>query len=426
MAFPKLLQKLFSNNGGGSTLRSNILPDATDDEKGALKKTDVVLTSSQTLEAATQAVVRQNIGAVSSADYDDDKTEQTQSIQNVIPFGVIDLTTTEWYRRPSLPTVAKRSVTLPAGMYVTIGETTYKTTQSSTVNINDFGNVAGGDFYIYACAPQSGDQPTFVISQNSTAPNGYDAQNSRKIGGFHTLCADVGTIEDHPLSGYVTGDILPASMWDLWHRPKGLTEGMVYLGEEYDCDVWVGIYLASWDGENLVSQYGGTIADGASTKNWHGEAMAEQFNLQKMRLPWRHEMVWAARGTPEQVNIKGSADPTTTGGHVATNDVRMISNIGCEDAAGVMWQWLMNLGFAGGSGWTNSVYSNQVDPRSYGQTYGNLYRLLAGGLWDAGSSCGSRSASCYSVSARVHATCGGRGASEPLNAFALRSTGYPL
>ena len=80
MAFPKLLQKLFSNNGGGSTLRSDILPDATDDAKGALKKVDVVLTSSQTLEAATQEVIRQNIGAVSSADYDDDKTEQTQSI----------------------------------------------------------------------------------------------------------------------------------------------------------------------------------------------------------------------------------------------------------------------------------------------------------------------------------------------------------
>lgn len=372
----------------------------------ALNKAASSFYTAQTLTPEQKKVARENIGAVSSADYDDDKTE--------------------WYRRPSLPTVAKRSVTLPAGMYVTIGETTYKTTQSSTVNINDFGNVAGGDFYIYACAPQSGDQPTFVISQNSTVPNGYDAQNSRKIGGFHTLCADVGTIEDHPLSGYVTGDILPASMWDLWHRPKGLTEGMVYLGEEYDCDVWVGIYLASWDGENLVSQYGGTIADGTSTKKWHGEAMAEQFNLQKMRLPWRHEMVWAARGTPEQVNIKGSADPTTTGGHVATNDVRMISNIGCEDAAGVMWQWLMNLGFAGGSGWTNSVYSNQVDPRSYGQTYGNLYRLLAGGDWNDGSSCGSRSAICNYVSAGVNASFGGRGASEPLNAFALRNTGYPL
>ena len=122
----------------------------------------------------------------------------------------------------------------------------------------------------------------------------------------------------------------------------------------------------------------------------------------------------AAKGSNEQTNIQGSSDPITTGGHVDTSGRRMISNYGLEDTCGVLWQWLMDLGFAGGSGWTNSVYNSTVDERSYGQSYGNLYRLLGGGYWDNGSSCGSRAAACHDVSARVGADLGARGASEPV------------
>ena len=92
----------------------------------------------------------------------------------------------------------------------------------------------------------------------------------------------------------------------------------------------------------------------------------------------------------------------------------MISNYWLEDTCGVLWQWLMDLGFAGGSGWTNSVYNSTVDERSYGQSYGNLYRLPGGGSWHDGSSCGSRAAVCADVSANVAADRGARGASEPV------------
>jgi hypothetical protein len=73
----------------------------------------------------------------------------------------------------------------------------------------------------------------------------------------------------------------------------------------------------------------------------------------------------------------------------------------------------MDLGFAGGSGWTNSAYNSNVDDRSYGQTYGTLYRLLLGARWGDGGCSGSRSAYCDYSSAHVYVDHSARGASEP-------------
>ena len=71
-------------------------------------------------------------------------------------------------------------------------------------------SIAGNDYYIYAC-----DNSGFLellISADSTYPSGYDADTSRKIGGFHCLCEDVGTIAGHTLTDYDKGDILPQSV----------------------------------------------------------------------------------------------------------------------------------------------------------------------------------------------------------------------
>lgn len=320
-----------------------------------------------------------------------------------------------YYNRDQLFYSNKTNITIPKNLKINIDGECYistinKVLQLSTVDTPQ--NLAGKDVYIYACKPQdiSSTEPIFVLSLNSTVPTGYTANNSRKIGGFHCLCKDVGVIEGHTLSGYVTGDILPATRWDLLHRPKGEPEGFAY---EELTDCWIAIYLPSWDGTKLVSVYNGVIADGASTKKWHGEAFYEQFAKQGMRLVWRHEFQMGAKGSNEQTNIQGSSDPNTTGGHVDTAGRRMISNIGLEDCCGVLWQFAMDLGFAGGSGWTNSVYNSSVDDRSYGQTYGTLYRLLLGASWNNGGSSGSRSAVCDASSASVVVDCSARGASEP-------------
>lgn len=318
-----------------------------------------------------------------------------------------------YYNRDKLFTTNKTTVTIPKDLKININGNCYistinKSLQLSTVDTP--ANLAGKDVYIYACEPTSGTEPIFVLSLNSTVPTGYTANNSRKIGGFHCLCKDVGVIEGHTLSGYVTGDILPASIWDLLHRPKGDSEGLAY-DEVSEC--WLSIYQLSWDGTKLVSVYNGVIADGTSTKKWHGEAFIEQLMNQKMRLPWRHEFQMAAKGSNEGTSIKNAADPNTTGGHVDSKNRRMISNIGLEDCCGCSWQWAMDLGFAGGSGWNDSVYNSSVDSQRYGQSYGTLYRLLLGAIWVDGSSCGSRSAGCHCGSSYIHPHCSARGASEP-------------
>lgn len=318
-----------------------------------------------------------------------------------------------YYNRDELFTTNKTTVTIPKDLKININGNCYISTINKSLQLSTVGtptNLAGKNVYIYACEPTSGTEPIFVLSLNSTVPTGYTANNSRKIGGFHCLCKDVGVIKGHTLSGYVTGDILPATRWDLLHRPKGEPEGFAY---EELTDCWIAIYLPSWDGTKLVSVYNGVIADGSSAKKWHGEAFYEQFAKQGMRLVWRHEFQMGAKGSNEQTNIQGSSDPNTTGGHVDTAGRRMISNIGLEDCCGVSWQFSMDLGFAGGSDWTNSVYNSSADDRSYGQTYGTLYRLRLGSSWYRGANCGSRSAGCGDSSAYVYVSYSSRGASEP-------------
>lgn len=320
-----------------------------------------------------------------------------------------------YYNRDQLFYSNKTNITIPKNLKINIDGECYistinKVLQLSTVDTPQ--NLSGKDVYIYACKPQdiSSTEPIFVLSLNSTVPTGYTASSSRKIGGFHCLCADVGTIDGHTLSGYVTGDILPASIWDLLHRPKGDSEGLAY-DELTDC--WFAIYQLSWDGTKLVSVYNGVIADGTSAKKWHGEAFIEQLMNQKMRLPWRHEFQMAAKGSNEGTSIKRAADPNTTGGHVDSNNRRMISNIGLEDCCGCSWQCAMNLGFAGGSGWNDSVYNSSVDSQRYGRSYGTLYRLLLGAGWLSSSNSGSRAVSCGDSSSFTGPDCSARGVSEP-------------
>ncbi|WP_375658207.1 hypothetical protein [Bartonella sp. CL436QHHD] len=59
---------------------------------------------------------------------------------------------------------------------------------------------AGKDYYIYLILKDQTNELSLKLSQNPTAPDGYTEDNSQKIGGFHTLCADVGEIEGHLLS----------------------------------------------------------------------------------------------------------------------------------------------------------------------------------------------------------------------------------
>lgn len=346
---------------------------------------------------------------------------------NGVPFdGTSDIliaTTPHHYSRENLWTPGKRSVTIPAYLTLNINDALYQTKEDITLNLDSkgswdsssstyatVGNRKGKDFYIYACTPSSGTVPEFILSANSTIPSGKTGINSRKIGGFHCECADVGTIKNNDLSGWLAGEILPCSAWDLLHRSKGENEGMVY--SKYD-DVWLSIYLLSNVDGMPASVFGGVILDGSSNPAYHGLKFTEQLAKLNMRLPYLHEMFNAFKGVSENIAIKGAADPNTTGGHVHSNGVRIVSNIGLEDCTGVLWQWSNNY-WASGSGWDSSNFDSTVDGGSgYGRTYGSLMLPLGGGDWPDGSACGSRAVAGNVSAAYRLAIYGARAAGEP-------------
>ena len=313
---------------------------------------------------------------------------------------------------------------------------------------------AGLDFYVYACqpTPTTDTAPTIIVSANSTYPDGYTADNSRKLGGFHCLCVAVGTIASHTLTDYAQGDILPASIWDITHRPYSSPEGMVY---DAGINKWVDIYLASGTGASTASVNGGTISDNRNWMDFVDDGIAV-----KKRLLSDIEFQSAAAGSNEETNILGSSDPGNTGGHEDTVNRRMISNIGCEDMCGAMYQWLNEqstriegshthtqtithkAGATGsalfkdqaettpnavlGSAADENIASDATDIAAWGWynlpgSKGSLYRqgtygdvkLRAGGHWNGGAYCGSRCRFAVSYRWNADAAIGARFLSEP-------------
>jgi hypothetical protein len=195
------------------------------------------------------------------------------------------------------------------------------------------------------------------------------------IGGFHTLCDDVGDIQDHPLRGYKAGDPLPTSLWNLNHRAKcGNNAGLVY---DPTMDLWVDIYLFASQGRKILHE-----------KLDDYQKLALQASK---RLPTHEEFSSLAAGSNDLTNIKGSKYDAISGGHVDTLGRRMISNIGCEDCAGLVWQWL-----------------SSVDPAD------SAYTLFAGGSWSIGASSGSRSRYAGLARSYAYADIGARFVAEPL------------
>ena len=269
---------------------------------------------------------------------------------------------------------------------------------------------AGKDYYVYLC-DGGGDSASIVISLNSTYPAGYNANNSRKIGGFHTLCAAVGTISNHPLSGYSSAAILPQSVWDLSHRPKCSPEGMVWSPE---AGIWVDIYLQSGTGATTASANGGTITD---NRNWMD--FVDDLGAVGKQLLSDEEFQLIAAGSNEETNIVGSADPVTTGGHSDTADRRMISNIGCEGCCGVMWQWLRTQSYrmdgvdlAASQAWRWEDLPGAKGSAYLQGTYGDA-KLLAGGAWGRGADCGPRGRNASSYRWDASSYIGGRGRAKP-------------
>jgi hypothetical protein len=174
----------------------------------------------------------------------------------------------------------------------------------------------------------------------------------------------------------------------------------------YDKDInkVIDIYLQSGTGHNTRSKYNQTHTVSRQPYNH-----AEDMRMVGKRLLYDNEFTSATLGSNEKTNIAGATDAGTVGGHKDTNNRRMISAIGCEEMCGYLWQWLQETSSVGGGGWVTTDQN-----ASFGQEYGDPCVLAAGGGWDSGASCGSRSRASDSHRSNVYGYCGGRGSGRIL------------
>ena len=338
----------------------------------------------------------------------------------------------------------KKGLIIKAGTHIlkANGEIAHYTTDTQ-VDLSGDISANGTDYGVYLLNDGT-------IKAATTAPSG-----SVKIGRFHTLCANAGSMnmtapaapssglssgskylvkgyrEDtdpdfyafynktisavtvqtqydvitcpHPLSGFSAGDILPESVFCLSFHPETLYEdAMVY---DVDTGRCIDIYLQSGSGHSTRSAYNGTHR--VSKSPWNHQ---EDMRMVGKRLLRDCEFTSAAIGSNERTNITGSSDKTYVGGHVDTNNRRMISAIGCEEMCGYLWQWLDEIAPVGNN--TSGWQTGQDGHDSFGQGYGDPYVLLAGGLWGDGAFCGSRSRYANLVRSVVDLDSGGRGSSR--------------
>lgn len=271
----------------------------------------------------------------------------------------------------------------------------------------DTGSVldAGTDYKVFVVSNAS-DSADLVVSKNTAYPSGASLETSKCIGGFHTLCVDVGTLQTstHALYGFLARDILPNSVWDMLRKPATCApDGMVL---DPNLKVWVDIYLQSGTGENTKSVYQGRVTH---SQTWD----AHQEDLAKVgkRMLRDVEFTSAAWGTIPYKAVLGSVDPVTTGGKTNTDGNRIISDIGCEDMCGCYWQCIGHTSFTAYAT-TGMAYA---DADGQGQQYLPSNAMLAGGRWSIAAYSGARARYASNSRADVGAARSSRGAAENIS-----------
>ena len=299
----------------------------------------------------------------------------------------------------------------------------------------------GCDYYVYICdSRQDAQDEQYIISLNSTYPSGWNASNSRKIGGFHYgRCRKIndnmqpvnssGAIFGTGWESAVSNGIVPRSVWTLGHRPKCSPEGMVYLGG----GTWVDIYLNSDDGaQGLKSEYNCAPMTGTEGMNWY--TFTERLMKSGKRMPDYSEFCAYAFGSPQGLdgaNTNAWTATTNTGRGTTGSVVNAVSAVGCVDAVGRVWEWLNDL-ITRAEHATNTEFHPTVawgwdkkSPlRDNATKYdvGNIYQyyayslaaLLAGGHWRDGVHAGARAVGCADCPWHVHPGIGVRGACDSM------------
>ena len=463
-----------TNGSGGGTTADTMLKSVYDkDDDGIVDKADAANTATNATDATNAKNLKKSDGTTISADSINTKLSKVDTTDNLSvelekkidkPASATDGqvltyngTSNEWEAQNAKGGAGKqvksceyaierwlrfdpsnrKGLIIKAGTSIRNSQGNYIDFDSDTsVDLTSVITTAGEDYYVYML-----DDGSITASLTSaTAP-----YNSVRIGRFHSLCVAVGTCtmivppsgiavgsnylvksyrqdEDldffnlynksvtatgtnnetlaHPLSGFEAGAILPESVMCLsFYSGSLFDDGQVY---DKDIDAFIDIYLQSGIGLNTRSKYGATH----TVSRTQGNHMVDMRQVGKKLLS-DGEFESASIGSNQATNIQGSADKGTVGGHVDTANRRMISAIGAEEMCGYLWQWTRDVSSTGGSSWATTDGNG-----SFGQEYGTPYVLRAGGIWDHGSYCGSRSRASNDVRSSVYAAVGGRGLSR--------------
>lgn len=299
----------------------------------------------------------------------------------------------------------------------------------------------GCDYYVYICdSRQDAQDEQYIISLNSTYPSGWNASNSRKIGGFHYgRCRKIndnlqpvnssGAVFGTGWESAVSSGIVPRSVWTLGHRPKCSPEGMVYLGG----GTWVDIYLNSDDGaQGLKSEYNCAPMTGTEGMNWY--TFTERLMKSGKRMPDYNEFCAYAFGSPQGLdgaNTNAWTATTNTGRGTTGSVVNAVSAVGCVDAVGRVWEWLndlitraehaKNATYHASEAWGWDLTSPLKDAATkydvgniYQYYYASLAALRAGGDWSNGVHAGARAVDCGSYPWNVRTVIGVRGACDSM------------
>ncbi|MEW6115680.1 MAG: SUMF1/EgtB/PvdO family nonheme iron enzyme [Nitrospirota bacterium] len=287
----------------------------------------------------------------------------------------------------------------------------YLFTSDSEVTTLDTGALTlGTHYYVYLC-DNGTDNGLLLLSANSTAPQGYTASDSRKIGGFH-----YGRVRNSITVADVTsGAVVPNSVWDLYNRPKCSPEGMVKIHENLWCD----IYLASVNEAITFAAGNGSPTKAGSCKSAYNAApltgteglsgynFLELARRSGKRLLTLAEWLQAAHGSPQGNNgdNNNAWSATTNSARTNTGSVaNAISLLNVVDCVGNVLEWLDE--FSNRQDTTSWNWYDVMTGMSVGQLYlannTGLIQYLAGGHWSpgvyAGSRCVNANSSPWSVS----------------------------
>ncbi|WP_051178816.1 SUMF1/EgtB/PvdO family nonheme iron enzyme [Thermodesulfovibrio thiophilus] len=325
------------------------------------------------------------------------------------------------------PNAQLNGVVLKAGTIVPLFNGTVWKVYEFTGDVNivalDVGSFQfGKDYYVYLCDDGS-TSGLLLISLNSTVPSGYNANNSRKIGGFHYGRKR----NSFTVSDITNNVVVPNSVWDLVHRPRCSPEGMVYIGN----GVWVDIYLVSVSETITFSAGNGSpIITGTCKSTYNsvpltgteglcGYNFVELAGRTGKRLLSYAEWLRAAWGSPQGNNSDNnnawSATTNTSRQNTGyVNNATSLMNV--IDCAGNIWEWLDEYTIRQDS--TSWAWYDVMQGWNVGQQYlpNNIgvSQCISGGMWSDGARCGSRTIRLIDYPSTVSANCGSRFACDSL------------